>query len=137
MLLKNTGNVQEEPTGHILVTDMFGKGIATVNVNMPPRNILPDSSRLFTGTLGSSELGNKRLFGRYHAVLSLAYGSATAKTLTDSLYFWVIPFKLIAAIIILLVVGFFILRTLIRMYNRNIISRAQKVQGTKTKKKSR
>ena len=45
--------------------------------------------------------------------------------LTASLAFWVIPYKLIFIIALLLVVGFFVLRRLIRGYNRRVVERAQ------------
>lgn len=122
--IKNTGNSLEQPAGQVTVTDMFGKTIAGVNVNLPPRYILPSTIRKFTEPLDSSVIGNKRLFGLYHATLKLTYGQ-DKKTLTQKLSFWVIPYKLILGVIILLVGGFFFLRTFIRRYNRRIISKAQ------------
>ena len=122
---KNMGNVQEEPTGHIAITDMFGKLISDVIINIPPRDVLPDSIREFIGTLGSTTIGNKALFGRYHAELSLSYGVASSKTLKADLTFWVIPYKLIAVISVLVIVAFFLLRFLIKRYNRIIVSKAR------------
>lgn len=123
--LKNTGNSLEQPAGQVTVTDMFGKKIATVNVNLPPRYILPDSTRKFSQPLDSSVIGNKKLFGRYHATLNLKYGAGNKQTLTSSLSFWVIPYRLMGAIIVILIVGFFALRYFIRGYNERIITRAQ------------
>lgn len=122
--IKNTGNVHEEPTGHVTITDMFGKKIAALNVNIPPHNVLPDSTRKFTEPLDSTVIGNKRLFGRYKADMNVTYGNN--QTLKASMTFWVIPYRLIAVIIVLLVGGFFLLRFILRRYNRRIISRAQK-----------
>lgn len=125
--IKNDGNVQEQPIGHITVKNMFGKSVATLNVNIPPHNVLPDSIRKFESELGSSTIGNKRLFGRYTATLTLGYGTVKPKTLTDSISFWVIPYKTIAAIVVFLIIAFFVLKSMIRRYNRRIISRAQGV----------
>lgn len=122
---KNSGNVQEQPTGHIFITDMFHKPVAEVNVNIPPHDVLPDSIRKFTGALGSTELGNKHLFGLYHATLQLSYGVASHKTLTSTVSFWVIPYRLIIGIVVFLIIVFFVLRYLIRHYNRLIITKAQ------------
>lgn len=123
--LKNSGNVQEQPVGNIMVTDMFGKTVGGVNINVPPHNILPDSIRKFDASLDKTVLGKKHLFGRYTARLSVSYGSGKQTTLSDSLTFWVIPYRLILGIIVLLVAGFFGLRVLVKRYNQRIISKAQ------------
>lgn len=123
--LNNTGNTFEQPTGAITVTDMFNNVIATVNVNLPPRTVLPDSIRKFEAPLDSSVIGNKILFGLYTANLTVTYGENDTKV-TETVRFWVIPYTLIGAVIIALLVGFFVLRTMIRRYNRHIIKQAQK-----------
>jgi len=130
--LKNSGNIHEEPHGQVVITDMFGKTVAAVNVNLPPRNVLPRSIRKFTQTLDSSVIGNKKLFGLYHAKLALAYG-AKGQTLQSETTFWIIPYRLIGGAILAIVIGFFVLRVMIRRYNQSIIRKAQ--GGSKTKKK--
>lgn len=122
--IKNAGNIHDTPTGQVSITDMFGKKIATVNVNLPPRNILPQSIRKFTQPLDSSVIGNKILFGKYTAELSVVYG-ANKEVVKSSLTFWVIPYTLIGAGIAALVIGFFALRFLIRRYNSHIIGKSQ------------
>lgn len=131
--IKNTGNMFEAPTGYVTIKNMFGKPIAAVNINLEKRNVLPASTRQFTGSLDKSVIGTRRLFGRYTAQLHLTYGT-NKQVLESSLSFWVIPFKIIAGIIILLIGGFFVLRFLIGRYNRRIISQSQK---SKTKSKSK
>lgn len=123
--LKNSGNIQEEPTGLVTVKDMFGNVVATLGVNQPVRDILPDSIRKFDTPLDSSNIGNKILFGLYHADLSLTYG-ANKQTITSSITFWVIPYTLIAIIIGSLIIAFIVLRILIRRYNRYILAQAKK-----------
>lgn len=123
--LKNTGNLHQQPSGQITITDMFGRKVATINVNLPPRNILPDSIRKFEQSLDSSVIGNKILFGLYKAELKVTYGT-DQQTVTSSLSFWVIPYMLIAIIVVGLIVAFIGLRFLIRRYNRHIIKKAQR-----------
>jgi hypothetical protein len=123
--LKNTGNTHEQPTGQVVVKDMFGKKIGAVNVNLPPRNVLPNSVRKFEQPLDSSVIGNKKLFGRYTADLVVTYG-AKKQTTSSSLSFWIIPYRLVIAVILVLIIGFFILRFFIQRYNRRIISRASR-----------
>lgn len=123
--IKNTGNIHEQPSGQITITDMFGKKVATVNVNLPPRNILPQSIRKFEQSLDSSVLGDKKLFGKYTADLRITYGT-NGQVVTSSQTFWVIPYTLIAIGIAILIIGFFALRHMIRRYNRHIVKKAQK-----------
>lgn len=123
--LKNTGNIHLQPAGQVTVTDMFGKKIAAVNINLPPGNVLPQSIRKFTQPLDSSVIGNKKLFGRYTADLKVVYGANGQET-TSSVTFWVIPYTLIGGIILALIIGFFGLRTAIKRYNNHIISKARK-----------
>lgn len=121
--IKNTGNVHEQPIGLVTITDMFGRKLATLAVNEPPGNILPDSTRKFDQDLNASVIGHKHLFGRYTAKLALTYGT-DKKTLTASLSFWVIPYKLVAIVIAALIAGFFALRYGIKRYNRYILERS-------------
>lgn len=128
--LNNTGNVHMQPAGQIEITDMFGKKIAAVNVNLPPRNILPGSIRRFEQKLDKAVIGNLMLFGRYTATLKVTYGDSK-QTLTKKLSFWVIPYKLIGFGILGLLVAFFVLRNMIRKYNQSIIKRAEKARRKK------
>lgn len=123
--LNNTGNTYEQPSGRITITDMFGQKVGIVNVNLPPRNVLPGSIRKFQQTLDSSVIGNKLLFGRYNAELEVTYGT-DKQIVTSSLSFWVIPYTLIGVALAALIIGFLGLRFMIRRYNNYIIKQAQK-----------
>lgn len=122
--LKNTGNIHEQPAGQVTITDMFGNNIGLVNVNLPPRNILPASIRKFDQKLDDTIIGKKMLFGRYTAKLVVTYGSSK-QTVTKSLVFWVIPWRLIASVIVGLIVAFFLLRFGIKRYNQSILDRSR------------
>lgn len=123
--VKNEGNVHEQPAGRIMITDMFGKTTAGINVNLPPRNVLPGSIRRFETPLDKTVIGNKMLFGRYTAELTLTYGT-NKQTITKKTSFWVIPYTLIVGVIVALVALFFIFRTMIKRYNRAVVRKAQK-----------
>lgn len=120
--LRNTGNTFVQPAGVVTIKDTFNRTIATLGVNQPPRNILPGTIRKFDQPLDRSVIGDKRLFGRYTAEVKITYGT---QTLTETMTFWVIPYKLIGGGIIALVALFFILRFLVQRYNRQIIKKAQ------------
>lgn len=132
----NTGNTFEQPTGQISITDMFGKKVANVNVNLEKKNILPGSIRKFVQPLDSAVIGNKILFGMYTAEAKISYGSNN-QVLTEKITFWVIPYTLIGIALAVLVAGFIALRFMIRRYNDHIIGKATGVKKTKSKKRKR
>lgn len=123
--IRNEGNVHVKPTGTIVVTNMFGAQVASLRVNgdpadpkNPPKSVLPKSIRHF-----DTILGDGWLFGYFQAKMTLAYGQGQTLTATNG--FWVIPYKLIIGLIILLVGGFYLLRFGIKKYNAHIIEAAR------------
>jgi hypothetical protein len=123
--IKNSGNIHEQPTGQMTVTDMFGKKVAVVNINLPPKSILPNSIRRFEQTFDKSVIGKKMLFGKYTVNMKMVYGS-DSKVLSSSFSFWVIPYRLIGIAIIIIVSGFFALRFGLKRYNAHIIKQAHR-----------
>ena len=111
---------------------MFGKTVAAVNINLPPRNVLPSSVRKFKQPLDSAVIGNTKLFGKYTATLNVSYGT-TKQTVSKTITFWVVPYKLIIGAILGLIAAFFILRALIRNYNKRIIKQARKQRPRRRK----
>jgi hypothetical protein len=119
--LKNGGNLFEGPTGKIVVTDMFGKDIGGILINSDQKNILPGTTRKFPSVLDQSVIGNTFLFGKYTAKLTLNYGENN-KSLTSTVTFWVIPYRLIAAVIIGLVVLGLLIRFGLQRYRDSIVN---------------
>jgi hypothetical protein len=122
--LRNEGTVHQQPTGRIAVKDMFNNHIANVNVNLAQANVLPGSVRRFEAPLDKAVIGDRWLFGRYTADLTVTYGSAKDTT-TSTMTFWIIPYKLIAAIILGLLLLFFIIRIALKRYNEYIIGQTR------------
>ncbi len=135
--IKNTGNVHEEPSGIIIVKDLFGKAVASVSVNQANRNVLPGSIRKFSEPLDKTSLGTRRLFGRYKATMTLHYGPNKKDVLVATATFWIIPYKMVGAAILLLIGGFFLLRTLLRNHDKRMITRMQKMQAKQIKNKKK
>ncbi len=115
--LHNGGTVHEQPSGQIVVKNMFGRQVSTMTVNSTGGNVLPDSIRRFT-----TAMSNKKLFGYYSATLSLTY--AKTMRVNGSLHFWVIPWMLVLTVLLLIVILFFALRWALKRYNEHIISKA-------------
>lgn len=130
--VQNTGNLFEQPTGIITITDMFGKNVANVNVNVrdPKYFVLSGSTRKFDNILDSQTIGDRILFGHYKASMKLTYG-VNNQVLTKSIEFWVIPYRLIGVIVVGLVVIIVTLIFLIKRYNRFIVSRARQTRRNK------
>ncbi len=121
--LQNNGNLHEQPAGKILITDMFGKDVATVNLTS--RNVLPQSIRKFEQTLDSKTIGNKILFGLYHAELTVKYGDKGTEV-KSNITFWVIPYKLIIGVILGIVAIFFAIKLALSRYKKKILAQAHK-----------
>lgn len=123
--LKNNGSTHEQPSGQIAIKDMFGNQVANVNVNITRNNILPASIRRFENPLDKSVIGNRFLFGRYTADLKMSYGTK-GQTVLSSTSFWVIPYRLVAFVIILLIVAFVVVRIALRRYTERVIARSSR-----------
>ncbi len=121
---QNTGNVQLEPFGKIMIK-RFGKVVSTTEINdvAPRSNVLPDSIRRF-----DQPLKGLSSFGKYTLQGNFGYGS-TGQLLTSSLTFYIVPVAYIAIVLgIVLALAFliFVVPRLIRAYNRNVIRKASR-----------
>lgn len=122
--VKNSGTIHLQPKGKVTVKDTFGNVIATVNVNLESSNVLPDQVRKFTSRLDSSVIGNRVMFGRYTADLTMNYGTKN-QTITSSTSFWIIPYKLILFVLFAFIVLFFAFRRGLSRYNEKVIQKAR------------
>jgi hypothetical protein len=117
---QNTGNVHVQPTGTILVEDIFSNKVASIDINSEKGNILPASTRRF-----ESLLNQKWMFGRYTATITIGYGTQ-GQAIVESTSFWVIPYKLILIGLALLMTLIYVLRGAIKRYNKYIIAQSHK-----------
>lgn len=119
--IKNEGNVHFKPVGTVRVTNAFGKQVGVVTVNAAGGNVLPNSTRKF-----SQDLGKKRLFGLYHAEVNIQYNG---KNLSDTTSFWVIPYRMIAIAIGILLLLFVLIRKGLKFYANRAVNRAMSGQA--------
>jgi hypothetical protein len=126
---KNTGNVHVKPRGAITIYNMFGKKVGTALVNPNANNVLPNSDRIF-----ESNWQDKFAFGRYTASVELVYGDSGAVVKSQT-SFWVIPFKLVGGLALILLVIIVVLTFGMRRYNRWFMAKLQAQTPTKRSKK--
>jgi hypothetical protein len=131
--LKNEGNVHVKPSGTVEVRDMFGGLSASfpINQQVPKSNILPDSIRRFDVTMD-----NQWMFGKYTADLILGYGT-TGQAITNTISFWVIPYKLILAAVAVLVTLVYVFKRMIKAYNKRITEKVKNEIAKQNKNKGK
>jgi hypothetical protein len=133
----NSGNDRVNPIGTITIRNMIGMKSAVLNANPTVGNILPNSTRKFEVAWGAEPAIESAAsffdhvqyewrnfaFGYYSATISLAFGNAG--TSSSKVSFFMFPWHVLAVITVTLIALYFILRNLIRRYNRWIIQQAQ------------
>lgn len=131
--IKNEGNIHIKPVGNIEVRDMFGGLVSNLPINKDKANILPNSIRRFD----NQKLDKSWMLGLYTANLTMGYGT-TGQAITNTISFWVIPYKIILAALLILATIIFIFKRLIKVYNRRVIEKAKNENKNKkhTKGKS-
>jgi len=102
----NNGNVHTKVYGLVNVSDMFGQKVADIVINQT--NIFPGASRVLKTTLDK-----RLLFGKYTATAIMYYGTTKNETLTSVGTFTVIPYRIIALLVVILII-FYNMRKRIR-----------------------
>jgi hypothetical protein len=90
---ENSGNVHLHPEGDITIYNMWGKEQGRIFVNNESGfgNVMPRSIRKFNfDWSGEQKLSD---FGRYTAILTLAYGEDARHNVSAKVYFWVVPVR--------------------------------------------
>ncbi|MBI5153142.1 MAG: hypothetical protein HZA36_01650 [Parcubacteria group bacterium] len=88
--IENAGTRTLAPTGEINIYDARGEEVATLNANNNAASIEPGTTSHFV----ASWEGDKN-FGRYKARLNVAYQDNQHGSLQDSVFFWVVPQKIL------------------------------------------
>ena len=100
LLFENTGTVHYQPSGQVVVRNLFGREVDRISVE--GRNVIPDAERKLDATW--EDYGFR--FGYYSAEATLVHGSDNEIT-TSSTNFWIIPVQQLAPFIIALaILGF-------------------------------
>lgn len=96
--IKNFGDLHIRPAGVITLRNMLGMKSAMVKLD--EHNVFPGAARDF-----ENMVGKKFMFGRYTATLVATFGVNNQYQLTQRIAFWVIPWRLILVLILLIVAG--------------------------------
>lgn len=129
--VENIGNVHIKPYGSISIKNMFGKEVAVVKINEKGGNVLPKSIRNFADNIWQGD----NAFGKYTASLGITYGVAVNEggqgknSLVAVKTFWIIPWRIITPIMLILLFmsGLFIL--FIRLYKNKVVRKAMERAG--------
>ncbi len=97
--LDNVGQIHEQPFGTILIKNIFGKTVASVELNNtnPRSNILADSIRKFV-----INVPNHHWFGRYTIDANLAYQQGSGNIISGTASFWYLPIWYILAALVII-----------------------------------
>ena len=79
---------------------------------MPGGAVFPAAEREFLANWEGEGLN----FGRYEAVLALAYGQEVSKTIDQTLSFWVLPMNIIGPILFAILFIIILVYVLVRLY---------------------
>ena len=101
-IITNLSDLHITPAGAINVYNTFG--LKSSQINLGNTNIFPGTSREFINTLN-----RKLMLGRYKAQINATYGT-TGQLLTATIFFWVIPYKLIALLIAIIIIIILLLK---------------------------
>lgn len=122
--VENKGNIHLQPQGEIKIYNMWGKERGTIPINQQTMlgNVLPQSVRKFS--FGWSSEWAISDIGRYTAKVTLAYGKEERQFISANTAFWIIPWKILltVALVIGLLVG--IVTWAIKLYVRHVLSLA-------------
>jgi hypothetical protein len=150
--LANRGNVHVKPRGNIFITRGGGKEIGILEVNPNLGSILPSGTREFESSWADGFLVNEPVIegdqvkvdengkpvmklqinwnkltdfriGPYEAKLLMVYDDGNKDVVVEgATTFWVIPYTIIGATIITLLVLFFVIKFFLRMYIKKAIA---------------
>ncbi len=142
---QNSGADRVFPKSSLTIKNTFGRDRAVVDANPTEGNVLPGSIRRYevwwksksdTSVIPKpqpSDLSfidtikyqwNNFALGRYKANLHIDYGSK-GEVATSSFVVYVIPWQLLLIEILILLIGFFLVKFIFKRYNRWIIKKAR------------
>lgn len=144
----NQGGDRVKPTGNVVIRSILGWTVKKVNANPNDGNVLPGTTRKFLPEWSKKDTVDQRdeqearnekysfrgsvksewqnfAVGIYRAKIIAEFGSTNQTVKSRAVYFVVFPWELLLVIFVIGVPLFFILRMMLRRYNRSVIRKAQ------------
>jgi len=121
--IKNTGSVHIKPKGMIAITNIWGDKVADIPVDQ--KNVLPGAIRHM-----SAEWSDTPMIGKFTATVLSYYGQDNQQ-MTETTTFWIIPWKIILVITIIIAVA----ATLIYLGRRRLKEAFRALAGKPGKKR--
>jgi hypothetical protein len=142
--IHNLGSVHFRPRGSLVVKNLFGRLVEQTSVNPKNAAVLPNSIRrvesVWANTLtedpstsfwsGVMNEWHNFAFGRYEATASVIYGSKAGQLASQSVTFWVIPWRILLIALGALVV----LVALVKTYNALLVRSALKKDAKRSRR---
>ena len=121
---ENRGNVHIRPEGEITIYNMWGqeRGVIPINRKTLFGNILADSIRSFTFTWEGE--WSPVDIGRYRAEATLVYGEEGRQTAWSETSFWLLPWRGLLGIILVLSIIIVLITWFVRLYIRRMLTLA-------------
>lgn len=118
---ENKGNVHLQPQGDIKILNMWGaeRGLIPVNKRSLFGKVVRESIRKYSFTWsGEWSLAD---IGRYTAVATLAYGADERQFTSSETHFWVIPWRVLLGLLLVLVSFIWLFSWLLKLYIRRML----------------
>lgn len=109
--LQNNGNRVVAPTGAIYIYKRNGEEVGMVDINRANASLDPARIKQF-----ASVVENLKGFGRFKAMIDIAYGANGEKTTQDTVFFWILPWKWILGGLMVLLCSMIVLILYLRTY---------------------
>jgi hypothetical protein len=145
----NQGGDRVKPKGNVVIRSILGWTVKKVNANPNDGNVLPGTTRKFVPEWSKRDTVDARdeikirnekysfkkevkdewhnfAVGIYRAKVVATFGTVNQTIKSSSVYFVVFPWELLLVLFVIGIPTFFILRVIIRRYNRSVIRKAQK-----------
>jgi hypothetical protein len=117
--LKNIGNKDIYPKGSIIIYDRSEHEVESLEVNYNQQIVKPGENPQFEPTWSAG----KRM-GKFKAKLEVEYGASGDRNIQDTIYFWILPWWMLAmfvALVTLLITSIWLLFARIKHHSRIIL----------------
>ncbi len=98
--LENIGNQELKPKGEIRIYDRKGREVASIPVNAEGKSFTPDQAAQLASAWSAA-----KGFGKFKAFLNIDYGNNQSGSLQDTVFFWIIPWQQLLAILVVSIIA--------------------------------